>query len=57
MDVDGKKFPIPLDCYIFGNNVGFALYRKDSEPIGIIIKSIEIATMLKSLFNFIWEKC
>jgi len=44
--IDGKKFPIPLDCYIFGDNVAFALYRKDSEPIGIIIRSIEVATTI-----------
>jgi len=55
IDKEGKKFPIPLDCYVFGNNVGFALFRKDSEPLGIIITSIEISTMMRSLFNFIWE--
>lgn len=53
--VDNKKFPIPLDCYIFGNNVAFALYRKDSEPVGILIRSSEVATTLRSLFNFVWE--
>jgi sugar-specific transcriptional regulator TrmB len=54
--IDEKKFPIPLDCYIFSNNVAFALYRKDSEPVGILIRSFEVATILRSLFNFIWEK-
>lgn len=54
--IDEKKFPIPLDCYIFGNNVAFALYKKDSEPIGILIRSIEVTTMMRSLFGFIWEK-
>mgnify|MGYP001600274771 FL=1 len=49
-------YPIPLDCYIYGDNISFALYRKDTEPIGIIIRSKEIATTLNSLFNFIWEK-
>ena len=53
--VDEKKFPIPLDCYIYGDNVSFALYRTDSEPVGIIIRSKEIATMLRSLFEFMWE--
>lgn len=52
--IDEKKFPIPLDCYIFGNNVAFALHRKDSEPVGILIRSSEVATTLRSLFNFIW---
>ena len=54
--VDGDKFPIPLDCYIYGDNVSFALYRTDSEPVGIIVRSAEIAQMLRSLFGFIWEK-
>src|SRR3989344_6779614 len=53
--IDEKKFPIPLDCYIYGDNVSFALYRTDSEPVGIIIRSREIATMLRSLFEFMWE--
>ena len=54
--IDAKKFPIPLDAYIYGDNVSFSLWRKDSEPIGLIIRSKEIATTLRSLFNFIWEK-
>ncbi len=49
-------FPVPLDCFIYGDNVSFALYRKDSQPIGLIIRSKEIATTMRSLFNFIWEK-
>lgn len=54
--LDENLYPIPLDCYIYGDNVSFALYRKDTEPIGIIIRSKEIATTLRSLFNFIWTK-
>lgn len=54
--IDEKKFPIPLDCYIYGDNASFALYRTDSEPIGIIIRSREIATMLRSLFEFVWHQ-
>lgn len=54
--LDPKKFPIPLDAYIYGDNVSFSLWRKDSEPIGVIIRSKEIATSMRSLFNFIWEK-
>lgn len=53
--IDSKQFPIPLDCYIYGENVSFALYRTDSEPVGVIIRSKEIAQMLRSLFLFIWE--
>lgn len=54
--INENKFPIPLDCYIYGNNVSFALYRKDSEPVGIIIHSVELSTLMKSLFSFVWEK-
>lgn len=54
--IDEKKFPIPLDGYIYGDNVSFSLWRKDSEPIGVIIRSKEIATTMRSLFNFIWDK-
>src|SRR3989344_1034640 len=54
--IDAKKFPIPLDAYIYGDNISFSLWRKDSEPIGVIIRSKEIATTMRSLFNFIWEK-
>lgn len=54
--IDERKFPIPLDCYIYGDNVSFALYRTDSEPIGIIIRSKEIATTIRSLFEYIWAK-
>lgn len=52
--IDEKKFPIPLDCYVWGNNVSFTLYRKDSEPIGILIRSVEVATFMRSLFNLVW---
>ena len=54
--IDDQKFHIPLDCYIYGDNVSFALYRTDSEPIGIIIRSKEIATMLRSVFEFVWAQ-
>ena len=55
-NIDGKLFPFPLSCDIYGDNVSITLHRKDSEPIGLIIRSKEIATTMKSLFNFIWEK-
>ncbi len=54
--VPKELYPAPLDCFIYGNNVSFAVLRKDSEPVGLIIRSKEIATTMKSLFNFIWEK-
>lgn len=54
--ISQEKFPIPLDCYIYGDNISFAVYRTDSEPIGVIIRSKEIATTMRSLFEFVWEK-
>jgi sugar-specific transcriptional regulator TrmB len=54
--ISQEKFPIPLDCYIYGDNISFAVYRTDSEPIGIIIRSREISQTLRSLFEFVWEK-
>lgn len=54
--INKNKFPIPLDCYIYGDNASFALYRTDSEPIGVIIRSKEIARTMRSLFEFVWEK-
>jgi len=54
--ISQEKFPIPLDCYIYGDNVSFAVYRTDSDPIGIIIRSREISQILRSLFEFVWEK-
>jgi len=53
--IDGKVFPVPLGCDIYGDNVSFTLHRKDSEPIGLIIRSKEIATTMRSVFNFIWQ--
>lgn len=55
-NINGKLFPIPLGVNIYGDNISFAVYREDSEPIGLIIRSKEIATTMRSLFNFIWEK-
>jgi sugar-specific transcriptional regulator TrmB len=54
--MDGKLFPIPVALDIYGDNVSITLHRADSEPIGLIIRSQEIATTLRSLFNFIWNK-
>jgi sugar-specific transcriptional regulator TrmB len=54
-NIDGKTFPIPLGLNIYGDNVSIAVYRQDSEPVGLIIRSKEIATALRSLFEFIWH--
>jgi len=54
--INKEKFPIPLDSYIYGDNISFLVYRSDSEPIGVIIRSKEIATTLRSLFELIWQK-
>lgn len=53
--LDEIKYPIPLECYIYGDNVSFAVYRSDSEPIGLIVRSKEIAATMRSVFNFIWQ--
>lgn len=53
--INKEKFPIPLDGYIYGDNVSLLVYRSDSEPIGVIIRSKEIATTMKSLFSLIWD--
>ncbi len=52
--INKEKFPIPLDCYIYGDNVSFAVYRTDSEPIGVIIRSKEITRTMRSLFELVW---
>jgi sugar-specific transcriptional regulator TrmB len=52
--INGSLFPIPLGCDIYGNNVSFTLHRADSEPIGLIIRSPEIATMMRSIFSLVW---
>jgi len=54
--ISKQKFPIPMDCYIYGDNISFLLFRSDSEPIGVIIRSKEIATTMRSLFELIWQK-
>ncbi len=54
--ISEKEFPIPLDMYIYGDNVSFLMYRSDSEPMGVIIRSKEIATTMRSIFEIIWQK-
>jgi len=54
--IDKEKFPIPLDSYIYGDSISFLVFRGDSEPIGAIIRSKEIATTIRSLFNLIWSR-
>ena len=55
-NIDKNLFPIPLSCDIYGDNVSFTLHKKDSEPIGLIIRSKEVSITMRSLFNLIWEK-
>ena len=52
--VDEKNFPFPLDGFIYGDTISFAVYREDSEPAGIIIRSAEIVTAIRSLFELAW---
>ncbi len=54
--IENEFFAVPLDCYIYGENVSFALYRKDSDPVGVIVRSKEIARFMKSLFEMAWRK-
>jgi HTH-type transcriptional regulator, sugar sensing transcriptional regulator len=54
--IDGSIFPTPLGCDIYGDNVSFTLHREDSEPVGLIIRSKEVATTMRSVFNFLWQK-
>ena len=55
-NIKGNIFPVPLSCDIYGDNVSFTLHRKDSEPVGLIIRSKEIATAMRSLFTIIWSQ-
>ncbi len=55
-NIEEKFFSVPLGLNIYGNNVSFAVYREDSEPVGVIIRSKEVSTALRSIFNFIWNK-
>ncbi|HEY4501626.1 MAG TPA: helix-turn-helix domain-containing protein [Candidatus Paceibacterota bacterium] len=55
-NIDDSLFPIPLSCDVYGDNVSFTLHRKDSEPIGLIIRSREIATMMRSVFAVVWQQ-
>ncbi|MBL8029697.1 MAG: hypothetical protein JNN11_00400 [Candidatus Doudnabacteria bacterium] len=55
-NVEEKFFSMPLGINIYGNNVSFAVYREDSEPVGVIIRSKEISAGLQSIFNFIWNR-
>ena len=53
--LDGKLLPIPLGCNVYGDTVSLTLHREDSEPVGLIIRSQEIATALRSIFEFLWS--
>ncbi len=53
--ISKELFPVPLDCNSYGDSVSFAVFRKDSEPVAVIIRSKEIASSLKSMYEFMWE--
>jgi sugar-specific transcriptional regulator TrmB len=46
----------PLGLNIYGDNVSITLHREDTEAIGLIIRSKEIAETLRSIFIFLWGK-
>lgn len=52
--VNKERLDIPACLDVYGDNVSITLIRKDSGSVGMIIKSKEIARMLRSLFNFVW---
>jgi HTH-type transcriptional regulator, sugar sensing transcriptional regulator len=52
--IDGKLYPIPLGMDVYDDTIAITLHRKDSEPIGLLIRSREIAATIRSIFNFIW---
>ena len=54
--VKDELFQTPLGLDIYGNNISITLHRKDSEMIGIIIRSKEIAATMRSVFGFIWKR-
>lgn len=54
--ISAEQCPVPLDCNIYGDSVSFAVYRSDSQPVGVIIRSREIATTVRSMFTLLWEQ-
>ena len=52
--IDGKKYPIPMDCYVYDDSISFLVFRADSEPVAVLLRSKEISTMLKSLHKYMW---
>src|SRR3989344_2122316 len=54
--INDESFQIPLGLDIYGDNISITLHRKNSEMIGLIIRSKEIATMMHSIFEFICKQ-
>lgn len=54
--VDQKQFPADIELLIYGNRSAFVTYLKNSQPMGIIIESAEIAETLRSLHEIAWQK-
>lgn len=52
---DEKLFPANIEVLIYGNKVGFATYKTDKEPVGIIIESGDIAETMRSFHKMAWE--
>lgn len=52
--VEENLFPCPLEIFIYQETVSFIIYRQDSEPAGVIIRSKEISTSIRSLFKLAW---
>ncbi len=54
IQLDKKKYPLPADVAVYGDNVRLASLSGDVH--GIIIKNKDIATTLKTLFRLAWSE-
>lgn len=53
IQIDYKKYPISTDIAIYGDEIRISIFGKKLS--GISIKSIELASTLKSLINYIFD--
>ncbi len=55
-NISDQLLQTPLGLDIYGDSISITLHRKDSEMIGLIIRSKEISTTLRSIFDFMWKQ-
>jgi len=53
--VNQKDFPAEIEMLIYSNKVAFINYGAESEPMGIVIESKEVAQTLRSLHTLAWQ--